>query len=77
MSAPQAGRQSPEPETQSGAQVKETPAGSGKTSDDGRVNQHDSTKNREGGGDGQKTGLSSNPTHPLEEEAEKKTAKKE
>ncbi len=79
MSAPHAGRQSPDPERQSGAQGQDTPAGSGKV---------DAQKGESGGNDGgagqtvgdqnttgQTEGLSSNPTHPLEGEAEKKTSK--
>lgn len=72
MSAPNPGRQSPDPERQSGAQGQDTPAGSGKV---------DEQKGESGGeevaGDqaGQTEGLSSNPTHPLEEEAERKTSK--
>ncbi len=66
MSAPNAGRQSPDPERQSGSQGKETPAGSGKVDE----------KKGEGRDAGDQTaGLSSNPTHPLEGEAEKKTSK--
>lgn len=65
MSAPNQGRQSPDPERQSGAQ-KETPAGTGKVEE----------KKGEGEDAGDQTaGLSSNPTHPLEKEAEKKTSK--
>ncbi len=66
MSAPNAGRQSPEPERQSGAQSKDTPAGSGKM---------DEKKGEGEEKEDQTAGLSSNPTHPLEEEAEKKTSK--
>ena len=67
MSAPNAGRQSPDPELQSGAQGKDTPAGSGKVDE----------KKGEGEKAGDQTsGLTSNPTHPLEQAAEEKTSKK-
>ncbi|KAF2139317.1 uncharacterized protein K452DRAFT_289868 [Aplosporella prunicola CBS 121167] len=67
MSAPNAGRQSPDPERQPGGQQQAAQAdpnqgagpeqGSKKASDD------------------QKANLSSNPTHPLEKAAEEKTSK--
>jgi hypothetical protein len=69
MSAPNQGRQSPEPEQQSDAQA-------GSTS---------SNVNNQGGGpsegaekssDNTKSGLSSNPTHPLEKHSEETTSKK-
>ncbi|CAO2648051.1 Nn.00g089730.m01.CDS01 [Neocucurbitaria sp. VM-36] len=70
MSAPQPGRQSPEPERQSNAQ-------SGSTTD--KANQQGGAP--EGGNaqevsDEHKQGLSSNPTHPLEKHAEETTSKK-
>jgi hypothetical protein len=69
MSAPNAGRQSPEPERQSEAQ-------SGQTSD----NVNDQGGAVKGGAEKQsddtKGGLSSNPTHPLEKHAEETTSKK-
>ena len=65
MSAPNAGRQSPEPERQSGGQMQETPAGSGKV--DEKKGEGEEVQD-------QTAGLSSNPTHPLAEEAEKKTS---
>lgn len=65
MSAPNAGRQSPSPERQSGPQMKETPAGSGKV--DEKKGEGEKAKD-------QTAGLSSNPTHPLAEEAVKKTS---
>ncbi len=66
MSAPNAGRQSPDPERQSGAQAQDTPAGSGKMEE--KKGQGEEVQD-------QTAGLSSNPTHTLEEEAEKKTSK--
>ena len=66
MSAPKQGRQSPDPETQAGHQATETPAGSGKI---------DEQKTDNKGQEEQTAGLTSNPTHPLQEEAEKKTSK--
>ena len=66
MSAPKAGRQSPDPERQAGAQGKETPAGSGKV---------DEKKGEDKESEDQTAGLSSNPAHPLEKEAEGKTSK--
>jgi hypothetical protein len=65
MSAPNAGRQSPDPERQSGAQAQDTPAGSGKV-DEGKAEKK---------GEDQAEALSSNPTHPLEKAAESKTSK--
>lgn len=68
MPAPNAGRQSPDPERQSGTQATETPAGSGKVDD-----KKSESVNKDGSD--QTAGLSSNPAHPLQEEAEKKTSK--
>ncbi|KAI9833165.1 MAG: hypothetical protein M1819_003788 [Sarea resinae] len=69
MSAPNAGRQSPEPETQSGAQQQD-PQGSGQV-DSGSSNaaaqeSSDKTKHK---------GLESNPTGVLEHASEQKTTK--
>jgi hypothetical protein len=69
MSAPNAGRQSPEPERQSEAQ-------SGQTSS----NVNDQGGDVKGGAqkqsDDTKSGLSSNPEHPLAKHAEETTSKK-
>ncbi|RYN68490.1 hypothetical protein AA0118_g901 [Alternaria tenuissima] len=69
MSAPNAGRQSPEPERQSGAQ-------SGQTSDN--VNQQGAgpKEGAEKASDNTKDSLSSNPQHTLEKHAEETTSKK-
>ncbi|KIW08353.1 uncharacterized protein PV09_01269 [Verruconis gallopava] len=63
MSAPNQGRQSPDPERQTGAQQQDPPASGqfGKQSDD---------NNKE-----ILEGLKSNPEHPLEKFAEEKTSK--
>jgi hypothetical protein len=68
MSAPYAGRQSPDPERQTGAQVNDTP-GTGKTT----MGSHPSSEDAQHAADEFKThGLKSNPEHPLEKiEAEK------
>jgi hypothetical protein len=67
MSAPNAGRQSPEPETQTGAQQQETP-GTGRTS----VGSHPSPEQSAHSSEEFKKTLQSNPEHPLEKiEAEK------
>jgi hypothetical protein len=62
MSAPNQGRQSPDPERQTGAQQGTTASG-----------KHD----QKSGQDNKETlaGLSSNPEHPLAKAAEEKTAK--
>ncbi|KKY21521.1 hypothetical protein UCRPC4_g03625 [Phaeomoniella chlamydospora] len=75
MSAPNEGRQSPEPERQTGAQLNEPPS-SGKIGESGvpdgaNVDTHakqssDKTKN---------SGLESNPVHPLAQAAEDKVSK--
>jgi hypothetical protein len=65
MSAPTQGRQSPDPERQSDAQA-------GATTESGKLDE--SSKKNEGKED-QTSGLSSNPTHPLEEAAKEKTSK--
>lgn len=70
MSAPQPGRQSPDPERQSDAQA-------GQTSDN--VNKQGgapSEGNAQEVSDDQKSGLSSNPSHPLAKHAEETTSKK-
>lgn len=68
MSAPQQGRQSPEPETQTDAQQQAHPGqpGSGKI---------DNSKGKNEGKDDQTSGLSSNPEHPLQKNAEESTSK--
>ena len=68
MSAPNAGRQSPEPEQQTGAQQQDAQA---KPNDLG-------AEAKEGAQQASKdalSGLESNPTHPLEKAAEEKTSK--
>jgi hypothetical protein len=70
MSAPNAGRQSPEPENQSGAQAGATTSN---VNDQGGAPSHGNAKENS---DDTKSGLSSNPTHPLEKFAEEKTSKK-
>jgi hypothetical protein len=65
MSAPNQGRQSPDPERQSGAQI-------GAITESGKLDE--SSKKDEGKQD-QSSGLSSNPTHPLEQVAKDKTSK--
>lgn len=63
MSAPKQGRQSPEPETQTGAQQKDVP---------GNPNDQGADKNKS---EDPLANLSSNPTHPLQKAAEEKTSK--
>ncbi|KIW55680.1 hypothetical protein PV05_04411 [Exophiala xenobiotica] len=68
MSAPNQGRQSPEPERQTGAQQQDTPSqGSGKI---------DESKAKNEGKDDQTSGLTSNPTHILHDHSEQTTSKK-
>ncbi|EUC37806.1 hypothetical protein COCVIDRAFT_114232 [Bipolaris victoriae FI3] len=69
MSAPNAGRQSPDPERQSGAQA-------GQISDN--VNQQGAgpKEGAEKSSDNTKDTLSSNPEHPLKEHSEETTSKK-
>ncbi|KAF2025929.1 hypothetical protein EK21DRAFT_75278 [Setomelanomma holmii] len=69
MSAPNPGRQSPEPEQQSNAQAGST---STNTNDQGGGVDKGSEQNS----DDTKSGLASNPTHILQENAEKSTSKK-
>ncbi|OCT51042.1 hypothetical protein CLCR_09297 [Cladophialophora carrionii] len=68
MSAPNQGRQSPDPERQTGAQQGDHPSqpGSGKL---------DNSQSKDEGKDDQTSGLQSNPKHILEDHAETKTAK--
>jgi hypothetical protein len=70
MSAPNQGRQSPEPENQSEGQsgtVASNPNEQGGAPEGGNAQKNsDDTKSK----------LSSNPTHPLEEAAKEKTSKK-
>lgn len=65
MSAPNAGRQSPPPESQTGSQQQSTPAG----------NPNDQGAGPETSNADQLKNLSSNPTHPLEQAAKDKTSK--
>jgi hypothetical protein len=65
MSAPNPGRQSPDPERQSGAQT-------GATTESGKI---DESSKKDTGKEKHSSGLSSNPTHPLEQEAKEKTSK--
>jgi len=66
MSSQNAGRQSPPPEEQTGAQQQDVP-GSGKGVDDQTSNKETSKVELEG--------LESNPTHVLDEHVEKKFSK--
>ncbi|KAF2727955.1 hypothetical protein EJ04DRAFT_478191 [Polyplosphaeria fusca] len=68
---PEQGRQSPDPEHQSGAQQSDPPAA--KPNEQGGAPSLDHAKEAS---DDQKANLSSNPTHPLEKFAEEKTSKK-
>ena len=70
MSAPNAGRQSPEPEQQSGAQQSDVPASN--VNDQGAAPEQGTKQANED----QKAGLSSNPTHVLEKHADETTSKK-
>lgn len=67
MSAPNAGRQSPEPERQPGAQQQEA-TGSGKVNPNAAPSD-DFSKAKS---DENKASLGSNPTHPLESYAKEK-----
>jgi hypothetical protein len=69
MSAPNAGRQSPEPEKQSDAQA-------GQTSSNVNNQGGDVAKGSEKSSDDTKSALSSNPEHPLAKHAEETTSKK-
>jgi len=64
MSAPNAGRQSPSPSRQSGAQQQDVPASGrpGTHSDDKSNDEDTGTKEKS---EETKGGLQSNPTHPL------------
>lgn len=68
MSAPQQGRQSPEPERQSHEQA-------GKTAEPNNQGAAPSLDHAKDASDEQKAGLSSNPTGPLDKAAELKTSK--
>ncbi|KAK8172291.1 hypothetical protein BKA80DRAFT_262584 [Phyllosticta citrichinensis] len=68
MSAPNAGRQSPEPERQTGAQQQDAQAA---PNDQGGAPPQGSKK----ASDDQKANLSSNPSHPLEKHSEETTSK--
>ena len=70
MSAPNAGRQSPEPERQTGAQQQDA------QSKPNELSGAPSMEHAKEASDDQKAKLSSNPTHPLEKYAEEKTSKK-
>jgi hypothetical protein len=65
MSAPNQGRQSPDPERQSAAQT-------GATTASGKI---DESSKKDAGKENQTSGLSSNPAHPLEQAAKEKTSK--
>jgi hypothetical protein len=65
MSAPNQGRQSPDPVHQSDAQA-------GATTESGKI---DESSKKDTGKENQTSGLSSNPTHPLEQAAKEKTSK--
>ena len=65
MSAPNQGRQSPDPERQSGAQV-------GAITESGKI---DESSKKDADKETQTSRLSSNPTHPLEQAAKEKTSK--
>jgi hypothetical protein len=69
MSAPNPGRQSPEPE-------KQTEAQSGQTSKNVNDQGGAPSKGAEKASDDTKGGLESNPTHPLAKHAEETTSKK-
>jgi hypothetical protein len=69
MSAPNEGRNSPDPEHQSSAQ-------SGQTSDNVNKQGGGPSEGAEKNSDNTKDTLSSNPTHPLKEHAEETTSKK-
>jgi hypothetical protein len=70
MSAPNAGRQSPEPEKQSNAQSGATTTN---VNDQGAEPQKG---NAQENSDDTKNALSSNPTHPLQKHSEETTSKK-
>ena len=70
MSAPNAGRQSPEPEKQSGAQQQDAPASN--VNDQGAAPEQGTKQANEDA----KSALSDNPTHPLEKHAQETTSKK-
>jgi hypothetical protein len=67
MSAPNAGRQSPDPERQPGAQLQDVP-GSGKAVPNAAPSDSHAKEKSEQ----DKGGLSSNPTHPLQKAADEK-----
>ena len=70
MSAPYQGRQSPEPERQTGGQLHEPPASN--PNEQGAAPSLDHAKDAS---EQQKANLPSNPTGPLEKAAEEKTSK--
>ena len=70
MSAPNQGRQSPDPESQSGAQGKDPMAN--KPNEQGGAPSLDHAKDTS---EDQKANLASNPKGPLEEAAKEKTSK--
>ncbi|KAF7444027.1 hypothetical protein A1F94_010121 [Pyrenophora tritici-repentis] len=69
MSAPNAGRQSPDPERQSGAQA-------GQIADNVNAQGAGPKEGAEKASDNTKESLSSNPEHPLKEHSEETTSKK-
>jgi len=72
MSAPNEGRQSPDPERQHGRQQQDPPASS--LSDLSAASNSDKAKDVS---KGQLANLESNPEHPLKKYAEEKTSKKQ
>lgn len=70
MSAPNAGRQSPDPERQTGAQQQDA-TGSGKAAPNAAPSD-DFSKDKS---EENKSSLDSNPTHPLEQAAKDKVSK--
>ena len=73
MSAPNEGRQSPEPERQSDKQQAAPPADPSAKNNDGSGNSLGGKDTTKGHNDTAK--LASNPEHPLEKAAEEKTSK--
>jgi len=70
MSAPNPGRQSPDPERQTGAQQQDVPGTTGQISDE-----ESSGENQKQSEDTKHTGLESNPKAPMDAKADIVTAK--
>ena len=70
MSAPNEGRQSPDPERQTGAQQQEPPATDPNKQGQAASDSEPADKSKE-----QLKGLESNPKHPLKDEADAKVSK--